>query len=96
MPAYRTYLIDQTNNISGPAHWTICAGDFDAIEKAKQLVDGHDVELWESDRLVMRFFTTQAKSKELSNMATICTKERLERLFRWKQDGVKALSEYGS
>jgi hypothetical protein len=54
-------LIDQTNNISGPAHWTICAGDFDAIKKAKQLVDGHDVELWESDRLVMRFFHDPTK-----------------------------------
>ncbi|MGC1315323.1 MAG: hypothetical protein WA866_01550, partial [Pseudolabrys sp.] len=61
MPAYRTYLIDQTNNISGPAHWTICAGDFDAIKKEKQLVDGHDVELWESDRLVMRFFHDPTK-----------------------------------
>jgi hypothetical protein len=29
-------------------------------------------------------------------MASIAQKERLERLFRWKQDGVKALSEHGS
>ena len=29
-------------------------------------------------------------------MATISQKERAERLFRWKQDTVKALSEYGS
>ena len=29
-------------------------------------------------------------------MASIKQKERLERLFRWKQDGVKALSEHGS
>ena len=29
-------------------------------------------------------------------MATISQKERAERLFRWKQDSVKALSEYGS
>jgi hypothetical protein len=29
-------------------------------------------------------------------MASIAQKERFERLFRWKQDGVKALSEYGS
>ena len=28
-------------------------------------------------------------------MATISQKERAERLFRWKQDSVKALSEYG-
>ena len=29
-------------------------------------------------------------------MATISQKERAERLFRWKQDTVKALSEYDS
>lgn len=29
-------------------------------------------------------------------MATISQKERAERLFRWKQDSVKALSEYGT
>ena len=29
-------------------------------------------------------------------MATISQRERAERLFRWKQDSVKALSEYGS
>ena len=29
-------------------------------------------------------------------MASIAQKERFERLFRWKQDGVKALSEQGS
>lgn len=56
MPAYRTYLIDQNNSISGPAEIVECADDFDAIEKAKQLLDGHDVELWEGDRRVMRFF----------------------------------------
>ena len=56
MPAYRTFLIDENSKISGSAQIVECAGDFDAIEKAKKLVDGHDVELWESDRLVMRFF----------------------------------------
>jgi hypothetical protein len=29
-------------------------------------------------------------------MASIAQKERAERLFRWKQDGEKALSEHGS
>ncbi len=56
MPAYRTYLIDKNNSISAPPKTVECAGDFDAIDKAKQLVGGHDVELWEGDRLVMRLF----------------------------------------
>jgi hypothetical protein len=33
----------------------ICADDDEAMEKAKQLVDGHDVELWQLDRKVARF-----------------------------------------
>jgi hypothetical protein len=56
VPEYRTYLIDQNNSISAPAKTVECTGDFDAIDKAKHLVDGHDLELWEGDRLVMRFF----------------------------------------
>ena len=32
----------------------ICRDDTEAIAKAKRLVDGHDVELWNGDRLVTR------------------------------------------
>jgi hypothetical protein len=31
-----------------------CADDAEAIDKAKRLVDGHDIELWSGDRLVTR------------------------------------------
>jgi hypothetical protein len=33
----------------------VCADDAEAIEKAKRLVDGHDIELWSGDRFVIRF-----------------------------------------
>jgi hypothetical protein len=56
VPAYRASLIDKNNRIFGPATFVVCAGDYDAIDRARLLVDGHDVELWEGDRLVMRFF----------------------------------------
>ena len=29
----------------------ICADDDEAMEKAKQLADGHDVELWQRDQV---------------------------------------------
>jgi hypothetical protein len=32
----------------------ICADDPEAIEKAKRLVHGHDIELWSGERLVIR------------------------------------------
>ena len=55
MPSYRVHFIDRTNRISRPAEIVECTGDFEAIQKAKQFVDGHDVELWDRGRLVMRF-----------------------------------------
>ncbi|EIG62306.1 hypothetical protein Bra1253DRAFT_07219 [Bradyrhizobium sp. WSM1253] len=33
----------------------VCEGVETAKEKAKQLVDGHDVELWDGDRKVATF-----------------------------------------
>jgi hypothetical protein len=32
----------------------ICDNDNDAIAKARRLVDGHDIELWNGARLVIR------------------------------------------
>jgi hypothetical protein len=31
-----------------------CADDAEAMERAKQLLDGHDIELWQLDRKVAR------------------------------------------
>jgi hypothetical protein len=32
----------------------VCGSDKEASDKAKRLVDGHDVELWSGDRFVIR------------------------------------------
>ena len=51
MPDYRTYLVGG----DGPFfdfREMACADDAEALEKAKQLVNGHDVELWSGARLV--------------------------------------------
>ena len=48
---YRVYLIGS----DGLFHNAVplkCGDDDEAIEKARQLVDGHDVELWQLDRKV--------------------------------------------
>jgi hypothetical protein len=31
-----------------------CVDDRAAIESAKQLVDGHDIELWQQDRMIAK------------------------------------------
>ena len=55
MPSYRIYFINRANRISRPAEIVEYTGHFEVIEKAQQFADGHDVEVWERSRLVMRF-----------------------------------------
>lgn len=54
MPEYRAYIIGQ----DGHFHTAVpleCADDAEAMEQAEQLIDGHDVELWQRDRKIARF-----------------------------------------
>jgi hypothetical protein len=53
VPEYRVYFINRTDIIIRPPETVACANDAEATQKAKQLVDGHDVELWEGPRLVI-------------------------------------------
>lgn len=53
MVDYRAYFVDEAN------HFIRCeafesSDDTSAIEHAKQLMDGHDIELWSRRRLVVR------------------------------------------
>jgi hypothetical protein len=53
MSNYRAYLIDKNNRVH--SYRPIDAeSDEEALEAAKQLVDGHDVEVWLLDRMVGR------------------------------------------
>ena len=53
MPTYRAYLIDQNDRVESfkPIE---ADSDEEVLEAAKQLVDGHDVEVWLLDRMVGR------------------------------------------
>jgi hypothetical protein len=54
MPEYRVYIVGSDGHFydSVPLE---CDDDYEAMEKAKQLVDGHDVELWQRARKIARF-----------------------------------------
>jgi hypothetical protein len=52
MPEYRAYLIGDDGHIANFRAF-VCDNDEDAQVWAKQLVDGHDVELWCGARLVI-------------------------------------------
>jgi hypothetical protein len=52
MPEYRAFIVGGDGHFSGFEE-LVCDDDAKAIEKAKRLVDGHDVELWNGARLVV-------------------------------------------
>jgi hypothetical protein len=54
MDRYHIYFVGSDGLFSG-AQFLECADDQEAIQKAQQFVDGHDVELWDGKRFVARF-----------------------------------------
>jgi hypothetical protein len=54
MPEYRAYILDREGHIIRPVDLH-CENDDKAKEKARQLVNGHDVELWQLDRKTSTF-----------------------------------------
>ena len=58
MVEYRAYILTPDNHIAKAVD-IFCEDDETAKEKAKQLVDGHDVELWRLGRKIETFKRTQ-------------------------------------
>ncbi|MEP7030005.1 MAG: hypothetical protein ABI830_03640 [Pseudolabrys sp.] len=58
MPEYRVFQF-KSGHLGGPASVIDAPTDQEAVAKAKQMVDSHDLELWEAARLVAKI-----KSKE--------------------------------
>lgn len=54
MPEYRAYIISPDGHFQSAVP-IVCPDDEAAKEQAEQLVDGHDVELWQYTRKVARF-----------------------------------------
>lgn len=54
MPDYRAYIIGRDGHFQ-KAVPLVCSDDEAAKKEAEQLVDGHDVELWQRDRKIARF-----------------------------------------
>jgi hypothetical protein len=54
MPEYRAYIIGQDGHFQSSIN-LVCADDAEASETTRQLLDGHDVELWQWDRMVAKF-----------------------------------------
>jgi hypothetical protein len=54
MQEYRAYIIGPDGHIQQRVDFE-CVDDAAAQEHAKQLVDGHDIELWQRDRKIATF-----------------------------------------
>jgi hypothetical protein len=54
MAPYRAYLIDRDGHHIKAVDIN-CTDDDDARKRAEQMVDGHNVELWEHARRIARF-----------------------------------------
>ncbi len=55
MSTYRVYFIDDGTHISRPPIVLECDTDQEAVEKARQYIDGRDIELWSAGRMVTAF-----------------------------------------
>jgi hypothetical protein len=53
MADYRAYVVGRDGHFLS-FEPSCCAGDSEAVTGAKQLVDGHDVELWSGERFIVR------------------------------------------
>jgi hypothetical protein len=52
---YRAYVIDERGSISRPATIIEANTDVNAISATEQLMNGHDIELWDGPRFVRSF-----------------------------------------
>jgi hypothetical protein len=50
---YRAYTVGLDGHFIGHRGF-VCGNDNDAVEWAKQLIDGHDIELWSGERFIIR------------------------------------------
>jgi hypothetical protein len=55
MSEYRIYRLDKNGRIADADEVIDCDTDQQAIERAKQMVNGHGIEVWQRARRVVEF-----------------------------------------
>jgi hypothetical protein len=53
MAEYRAYMVGPDGHFAG-FEPIVCRDDAEATERAKHLLDGHDIELWSGERFVIK------------------------------------------
>jgi hypothetical protein len=54
VPAYRLYKLRDADQIAGPPVVIECDSDAEVIAKAKAMLNGLDIEVWDGPRVVVR------------------------------------------
>jgi hypothetical protein len=54
MPEYRIFALTSDNYIKDVPALVVCQNDNAALEAARKMLDGHDIEVWEGVRRVTR------------------------------------------
>ena len=52
MPEYRFYAIEPNGHVSGPPAARDLPDDSEALKEARQMVNGHDIEVWQGSRIL--------------------------------------------
>jgi hypothetical protein len=61
VPAYRLYKLRDADQIAGSPVVIECDSDAEVIAKAKAMLDGLDVEVWDGPRVVVRLPAAHTK-----------------------------------
>jgi hypothetical protein len=72
MQEYRAYVIGPDGHIQRRFD-LLCADDDAAKERARQLVNGHDLELWQFDRVVAKFSSMSHADQALRSLRSTPT-----------------------
>jgi hypothetical protein len=54
MPEYRIFLLKEDGGSAKPSVFITCTNDQEAVDKARQIANGLDVEIWEGSRNIVR------------------------------------------
>jgi hypothetical protein len=54
MPEYRIFALTNDNHVKDVPSVIVCRNDTEALEAAKKMLDGHDIEVWDGVRRVSR------------------------------------------
>jgi len=60
MPEYRIFTLTSDDHIKGAPALVVCKNDSAALQRAKKMLDGHNLEVWQGGRRITRLNSTDS------------------------------------